>query len=82
MSEDESESESDDEESEDEIDLARGEGNIESSSEDDDDDVDDENIEMLADPGHSWDQLDNDAQRSEEGSKRLALCNMNWDRIK
>ena len=37
---------------------------------------------MIADVGHNWDQLDEDADRSEDTSRRLALCNMNWDQIK
>ena len=70
-----SDDESDDEER---IDLARGEGNIESSS----DEEEDEDIEMLVDGGYEWNELDKDAAITEEVTKRLALCNMDWDRIK
>ncbi|XP_074552228.1 ESF1 homolog [Halichoeres trimaculatus] len=64
-------------------DLARGVGNIETSSdEDDEDDVDailrkeEEEIE------HDWGELCKDAPQSEEVSARLAVCNMDWDRMK
>ncbi|KAI5089825.1 ESF1-like [Silurus meridionalis] len=65
-------------------DLARGKGTIETSSEDEDDeDVaedllhhEEEEIE------HDWGEMWKDAPANEEVSCRLAVCNMNSDRIK
>ncbi|KAM6971982.1 ESF1 homolog [Aplochiton taeniatus] len=65
-------------------DLARGKGNMETSSEDEDEDEDvaailrreEEEIE------HDWGDLCKDATRNEEVSTRLAVCNMDWDRMK
>lgn len=62
------------------IDYARGESNLlsESSSDDEEDSEIDES-ETLE---HAWGTLDNDADRTEEITNRLAACNMDWDRIK
>ncbi|KAM5245516.1 ESF1 homolog [Ctenodactylus gundi] len=77
--EDDDSSEADDE-SDSGPDLARGKGNIETSSEDEDD-LDDLFPE---EPGfeHAWRELDKDAPRADEITPRLAVCNMDWDRIK
>ncbi|XP_076004093.1 ESF1 homolog [Genypterus blacodes] len=72
-----------DEDSDSEPDLARGRGNVETSSdEDSEDEVDailrreEEELE------HDWGELCKDALRNDEVSTRLAVCNMNWDRMK
>jgi hypothetical protein len=74
------------------VDYARGEGNLfsddDSSSGDDDssDDDDDSKKSKNRDKGgeeqfDKWGELDHDAERTEEATRRLALCNMDWDRV-
>ncbi|XP_073409912.1 ESF1 homolog [Dendrobates tinctorius] len=69
------------EDSDSDEDLARGKGNIETSSEDDEDDQPDlPGIQNEIE--HSWREMDKEAPRGNEVTRRLAVCNMDWDRLK
>ena len=67
------------------VDYARGEADLysDSSSEEDTDseeeggEQDDEEPEMF----DKWGELDHEAERTEDATDRLAVCNMDWDRV-
>lgn len=74
------------------VDYARGEGNLysDSSSEEDSDSDEaggnvEDDLNDDEDPGSEyfdkWGELDADSERTEEATERLALCNMDWDRV-
>ena len=66
------------------VDYARGEADLysDSSSEEDTDseeggEQDDDEPEMF----DKWGELDHEAERTEDATDRLAVCNMDWDRV-
>ena len=63
------------------IDYARGEGNLysDSSSEEESEENEEENKE--GEYFDKWGELDGDAETTEEETARLAVCNMDWDRV-
>lgn len=67
------------------VDYARGEGCLDSSSsssseeEEDEEEVDQD--EEDPDAFDKWGELDHDSERTTEATKRLAVCNMDWDRV-
>ncbi|XP_043515327.1 ESF1 homolog isoform X2 [Frieseomelitta varia] len=60
------------------VNYARGEGLLmtDSSSDEESSEDSDEDIE------HNWGELDKEAESTEEITHRLAVCNMDWDRIR
>lgn len=62
------------------VDYARGEAALWSDSSSDDELSEDEGKEMFIE--HVWGELDNDAPRTDESTRRLAACNMDWDRMR
>ncbi len=69
------------------VDYARGEGDLDSdssssgSSSEESSDEEEKEEEEEEEAFDGWGELDKDAERSEESTRRLAVCNMDWDRV-
>jgi len=68
------------------VDYARGEGRIDSESssseeEEDSDEEDQKETEEETVQFDKWGEMDADAEATEEATARLAVCNMDWDRV-
>lgn len=66
--------------SEEEVDVGRGEGDIQSSS----DEEDEENVRFeiaQEDIEHPWGEMDVSTKTTETATRRLAVCNLDWDRV-
>uniref|UniRef100_A0A2A4JBV4 Uncharacterized protein n=1 Tax=Heliothis virescens TaxID=7102 RepID=A0A2A4JBV4_HELVI len=61
------------------IDYARGEGVILTDSSSDEESSAEEEESDLE---HEWGELDADAETTDESTRRIAICNMDWDNIK
>lgn len=60
------------------LDYIRGEGVLQSDSSDEEESSNEEEVDVQ----HDWGELDKDAERTEESTRRVACLNMDWDRIR
>lgn len=64
------------------IDYARGEGRLLTDSSSGEESSDDEDDDPMLNIDHVWGELAQEAETTDESTKRLAVCNMDWDRIR
>ncbi|ETN58019.1 hypothetical protein AND_010403 [Anopheles darlingi] len=65
------------------VDYARGEAQLYSDDEEEDEeDEDDEEEDDEVFIEHVWGELDADVEHTEDSTNRLAVCHMDWDRIR
>ncbi|XKL60134.1 hypothetical protein PGB90_001150 [Kerria lacca] len=61
------------------VDYARGEGKLFSESSSDESESEESESDNIF---HEWNELDKDVEKIEKITNRLAICNMDWDRIR
>ncbi|KAJ6623026.1 ESF1 like [Pseudolycoriella hygida] len=61
------------------IDYARGQADLWTDDSSDDESSESEDEEILK---HAWGEIDSEAPTTNDSTRRLAACNMNWDRIR
>ena len=61
----------------DQVDYARGQANLYSDSSSDDPTTEEDDETEF----DKWGEMDKDAERTEESTRRIAVCNMDWDRV-
>lgn len=61
------------------VDYARGEGCLLTDSSSEEEDSSEEEPDSVY---HDWGELDKDAEETDTATRRLAVCNMDWDRIR
>ncbi len=62
------------------VDYARGQADLWSDDSSDDESSGDEDDELFIE--HVWGEMDAEAPTTEDSTRRLAACNMDWDRIR
>lgn len=62
------------------VDYARGQADLWSDDSSDDESTDGDDDELFIE--HVWGEMDAEAPTTDESTRRLAACNMDWDRIR